>query len=101
MKNMGLSVCLCPVISSVTVLFETDRKNWTAMMFVDHKIKNIYYYPKSLHSTYMLCYLDELSEMIGGLLTIKGTSAVSLSVRETKTWHYLSNKQIINICCIF
>ena len=38
MKNMGLSVCLCPVISSVTVLFETDRKNWTAMM-LDHKIK--------------------------------------------------------------
>ena len=93
---MGLSVCLCPVISSVTVLFETDRKNWTAMM-LDPKIKKHLLLSKSLHSTYMLCYLDELSEMIGGLLTIKGTSAVSLSVRETKTWHYLSNKQIINI----
>ena len=36
-------------------------------------------------------YLDELSEMIGGRLTMTGTSAVSLSVNDTNTWHWRDN----------
>jgi hypothetical protein len=30
----------------------------------------------------------ELSEMMGGCLTISGTSAVSLSVKAISTWHW-------------
>ena len=33
-------------------------------------------------------HLVELSKMIGGCLTINGTSAVSLSVKAINTWHW-------------